>query len=175
MPADPATATALAFCTVAVPLLWFAAARDIATRLIPDFVSIFIAGVGLVARLTLGWTEAAASFVVAIGVFAMLLILTMRGVLGGGDVKLVAAMSAGLPPIEAWNFVFATVLCGGVLGIAYILGRQLVPEAALAPGGSTFRRVLAVEARRIRRRGPLPYAVAIALGGSITLLTLARA
>jgi prepilin peptidase CpaA len=47
-----------------------------------------------------------------------------------------------------------------------------VPEPRLAPGGPLLRRVLAVEARRVRRRGPLPYAVAIAIGGTLVLLNL---
>jgi Flp pilus assembly protein protease CpaA len=38
-----------------------------------------------------------------------------------------------------------------------------------------LRRVLAVEARRVRRRGPLPYAVAIAAGGVFLLLSIPRA
>ncbi|WP_198377175.1 A24 family peptidase [Neoroseomonas rubea] len=157
---------------VAIPLLCFAAARDIATRLIPDGISICILAAGIVARVTVGWAEAGISLLVALGVFALLLPLAMRGLLGGGDVKLMAALAAGLSPFETWSFVVATVFAGGVLGLAYILGRYLVPETRLAPGGPLLRRVLAVEARRVRRRGPLPYAVAIAIGGTLVLLNL---
>lgn len=157
---------------VAIPLLCFAAARDIATRLIPDGVSIGILAAGVVSRATFGWAEAGMSLLVAAGVFALLLPLAMRGLLGGGDVKLMAALAAGLPPIETWTFVVATVLAGGILGLAYIAGRHLVPEPRLVPGGPLVRRVLAVEARRVRRRGPLPYAVAIAVGGILVLLNL---
>jgi prepilin peptidase CpaA len=157
---------------VAVPLLCFAAARDIATRLIPDGVSIAILAAGILSRATFGWAEAGMSLLVAAGVFAALLPLAMRGLLGGGDVKLMAALAAGLPPLETWTFIVATVLAGGILGLAYIAGRYLVPEPRLAPGGPFLRRVLAVEARRVRRRGPLPYAVAIAVGGILVLLNL---
>jgi prepilin peptidase CpaA len=157
---------------VAIPLLCFAAVRDIATRLIPDGVSIGILAAGIVSRATIGWTEAGLSLLVGIGVFALLLPLAMRGMLGGGDVKLMAALAAGLPPLETWTFVVATVLAGGVLGLAYIAGRYVMPEPRLVPGGPIVRRVLAVEARRVRRRGPLPYAVAIAIGGTLVLLNL---
>ena len=168
------TAT-LAFLLLAVPLLCFAAARDIATRLIPDGISIGIAVAGLATRLMEGWAEAATSLGVALAVFILLLLLAMRGFLGGGDVKLVAAMATGLAPAETWTFIVATVLAGGLLGVAYLLGRRLVPEPSLAPGGPLLRRVMAVEARRVRRRGPLPYAVAIAVGGLFLLLSVPRA
>lgn len=161
------------FQILVAPLLIFAAARDVATRLIPDGVSIAIALAGLASRVTLGWTEAGLSLAIGAGLFALLLPLAMRGWLGGGDVKLISAMAVGLAPQETWLFILATVFAGGALGLAYILGRHLVPELRLASGGTLLRRVLIVEARRVRRRGPLPYAVAIATGGLIVLYTLA--
>jgi prepilin peptidase CpaA len=164
-----------AFLLIAVPLLCFAAARDVATRLIPDGISIGIAAIGLGSRMFEGWAEAATSLGVALGLFFFLMLLSMRGFIGGGDVKLMGAMAAGLAPGQTWTFVVATVLAGGVLGVAYLLGRRIVPEPSLVPGGPMLRRVLAVEARRVRRRGPLPYAVAIAAGGVFLLLSIPRA
>ena len=152
------------FQVVAVPLLIFAAARDIATRLIPDGVSIAIALAGLASRLMLGWTEAGLSLALGVLLFAAMLPLAMRGWFGGGDVKLISAMAVGLAPPETWLFIVATVFAGGVLGVAYIVARNLVPETRVVEGGTLLRRVLAVEAWRVRRRGPLPYAVAIATG-----------
>lgn len=168
------TAT-VTFLLVAVPLLCFAAARDIATRLIPDGVSIAILVVGLGSRMVEGWSAALVSLGVAVALFFLLMLLSMRGFLGGGDAKLMGAMAAGLAPDQTWTFIVATVMAGGVLGLAYLAGRRMVPEAGLVPGGPMLRRVLAVEARRIRRRGPLPYAVAIAAGGVFLLLSIPRA
>ncbi|MEO3474543.1 prepilin peptidase [Roseomonas sp. CAU 1739] len=162
----------LLFQVVAAPFLIFAAARDIATRLIPDGVSIAIALAGLASRLLVGWTEAGLSLAIGCLLFAILLPLAVRGWLGGGDVKLMSAMAVGLAPHETWSFIVATVFSGGALGIAYIIGRHIVPETRLIAGGTLLRRVLVVEAWRVRRRGPLPYAVAIAVGGLIVLYTL---
>lgn len=162
----------LMFQIVAAALLLFAAARDIATRLIPDGVSIGIALVGLASRATLGWTEAGTSLAIGAVLFVVLLPLAMRGWLGGGDVKLISAMAVGLAPHQTWLFIVATVFAGGVLGMAYILGRHVVPETRVAGGTTLLRRVLVVEAWRMRRRGPLPYAVAIAVGGLFVLYTL---
>ncbi|MBR0673003.1 A24 family peptidase [Neoroseomonas soli] len=165
----------LIFQVVAIPLLCFAAARDVATRLIPDTVSIVILIAGLVARLAEGWAEAGVSLLVGCALFAALLPLAARGALGGGDVKLISAMAAGLAPADTWTFIVATVFAGGVLGLAYILGRYVVPQTRVVGGGTLLRRVMAVEAWRVRRRGPLPYAVAIAVGGILVLLSLPRA
>lgn len=163
----------LLFQVVAGPLLIFAAARDIATRLIPDGVSIGIAVAGLASRLMVGWTDAGISLAIGAALFAALLTLAMRGWFGGGDVKLISAMAVGLSPSETWLFIVATVFAGGALGVAYIIGRYLVPETRVVAGGTLLRRVMAVEAWRVRRRGPLPYAVAIATGGLFVLYTLA--
>ncbi len=157
---------------LAASLLIFAAARDIATRLIPDAIPVALVLLGLLSRLMLGWADAGLSLLIGLLLFAMLLPLAMRGWLGGGDVKLIAAMAVGLAPHETWIFIVTTVFAGGALGIVYIIGRYLVPETRVAGGGTLLRRVLAVEAWRMRRRGPLPYAVAIAIGGLVVLNTL---
>jgi prepilin peptidase CpaA len=163
------------FLLIAVPLLLYAAARDIATRLIPDEVSLAIVAAGIATRLFEGWQQAGMSLLVGVLLFVVLLLLAMRGMIGGGDAKLIAAMATGLPPAETWNFIVATVLAGGVLAVGYLVARRLMPQPRLAPGAPMLRRLLAVEAWRIRRRGPLPYAVAIAAGGLFLLLSLPRA
>jgi prepilin peptidase CpaA len=165
----------LAFLALAAPLLTLAAMRDVATRLIPDAIPVAIAMIGLGCRLFEGWQSAAWSLGLGVALFLALVPLAARGWLGGGDVKLIAAMAVGLPPIHTWDFVVATVLVGGLLGVLYILGRRLVPRTRVAAGESLPRRVLAVEAWRIRRRGPLPYAVAICAGAILLLFSLPRA
>ncbi|BDG73203.1 A24 family peptidase [Roseomonas fluvialis] len=163
------------FLALAVPLLFFAAARDVATRLIPDPIPIAIGVIGVATRLVEGWAAAGTSLLLAAAVFILLVPIAARGWLGGGDVKLLSAMAVGLSPGYTWDFVVATVFVGGALGVAYILGRRLAPETRVAGGATLLRRVLAVEAWRMRRRGPLPYAVAIAGGGLLLLISLPRA
>lgn len=100
----------------------------------------------------------------------MLLLLAVRGALGGGDVKLSAATAVGLSPAATWDFLFATVMIGGALGLAYLAGPHITPQPQSISGASLLRRILAVEAWRLRRRGPVPYGVAIAGGGILVLL-----
>lgn len=152
-------------------LLLVAAWRDIATRLLPDSIAIAIAVLGLVSRAAQGPWEAGVSLAVAVALFLLLLPAAMRGAFGGGDVKLCAALALGLSPAGTWDFVFFTVMAGGVLGLAYLAGPMLVGRPRLSPAGAPLlQRVLQVEHWRLRRRGPLPYALAIAAGGIIVHL-----
>jgi prepilin peptidase CpaA len=159
---------------VSAALLLLAAWRDLASRTIPDGVSVGLAAFGLAARAAEGGAMALGlSAATAALLFLVLVLLHARGALGGGDVKLASALALGLPPLATLDFVLATALAGGALAVAYLaLGRlaggwRLLPLRATAP---LHRRVLAVEQRRLRRGGPLPYAAAIAVGGIAILL-----
>lgn len=169
---DPAMSIAVAL--VAIALLGFAAWRDFATRTIPDGVSIALAVLGVGSQALAGAWPLLASLATAAVLGAVLVFLHARDMLGGGDVKLAAGLALCLSPADTLNMVFATALAGGVLGILYLALQRLLPvptsgRPAIRPQGAP-RRLLAVEAWRIRRRGPLPYGVAIAAGGTFVLL-----
>jgi prepilin peptidase CpaA len=153
-----------------VPLA-LAAWRDIATRLIPDRAVIAIAVLGISLRSMDGLLALVTSIAVAGGLFLLLALLCVRGMLGGGDVKLAAAVALALGPAETVSFVVLTAIAGGVLGLGYMIGARLVaPPRRLGPDAPVLRRILAAEQRRVHRRGPLPYGVAIAVGASVVLL-----
>ncbi|MDB5243879.1 MAG: prepilin peptidase [Spirosoma sp.] len=163
----------LTFTLPALSLLSIAAWRDISTRTIPNSASVAIAVLGLAMRTTEGWYELATSVGAASLLFLVLLACHTRGFLGGGDVKLLTALSLGLSPVGSWNLVVATALAGGVLALAYLAMQRLHarrPTLPVRAGHNTLQRVLAVESWRIRRRGPMPYGVAIAIGAAIVLL-----
>jgi len=61
-------------------------------------------------------------------------------------------------------------IASGLLGIAYLLLSRYQHKPHADNRASPIARVLAVEAWRVRKRAPLPYGVAIAIGGAITLL-----
>ncbi|MFX7686504.1 prepilin peptidase, partial [Acinetobacter baumannii] len=79
-------------------LLLAAAWHDIATRLIPDTVCLLVALAGLLLRAAEGLAPLAVSAGLALALFLLLLPAAMRGALGGGDVKLAAALVLGLSP-----------------------------------------------------------------------------
>lgn len=156
-------------------LLLVAAGHDLLVRRIPDVLAVGISLTGLVLRLADGPMAVATSLLAALVLFLALFAAFAAGVLGGGDVKLATAVAIGLPPTGVWSLVVATCLAGGVLSVLYILARRMPAAAAPVrrnPSG-LLARFLSVERWRIRRGGPLPYAVAIAAGGILTLFDTA--
>lgn len=87
-----------ALTVIMAAMLAVAAWQDVLTRTIPNRLCLGIAVLGLAVRLFAGWLPLLASVAVAATVFAILLVFAMRGWLGGGDVKLAAALAIGLSP-----------------------------------------------------------------------------
>ncbi len=152
---------------MAVALLAYAGLRDVATRRIPNWVSLLVALLG--AALRIGDEQLVPSLAAASAVFGCMVLMWRRGWIGGGDVKLLAATSLLVPPTAVLNLLLAVSLAGGVLSAAYLLMTRLGLPAMRTASRVPLRRVLQAEAWRIRRRGPLPYACAISAGGLITL------
>jgi len=156
---------------IVVALLWFAAWCDVATRTIPNRICIALAIIGLIIRVNSGLPAVALSVGTVVVLFVALALLHARKVIGGGDVKLLAALALGLPLLGTYHLIVATVFAGGLLALLHLTLR-LLPSPAPCPAGAAIpRRVLAAERWRIRRHGSLPYGVAIACGGSIIFLS----
>ena len=149
---------------VTTVILAIAAWNDLATRTIPDWCSLALLLIGIAFRVPEGLVAVAGSVALALVVFLGFAILHARGFIGGGDVKLIAALAAGTAPVSLPSLLFAIGIAGGVLGILYLLMSRVVPRPALQPHAALPVRVAVVEANRIARRGPLPYALAIAAG-----------
>lgn len=164
-------------------LLAVAAWRDVATRIIPDGICAAVAVLGIAVRLGEGVPALLATMAAALVLFIILLALAMFGVMGGGDLKLATATALTLSPLGVYQLVVATALAGGVLALIYLLLARLLRAPATAGGAMSgwagfapgrrgaplLRRVLIAETWRLRRRGPLPYGVAIAAGGMLVL------
>jgi prepilin peptidase CpaA len=67
--------------------------------------------------------------------------------------------------------LLGTGLAGGALALGFLGLRPFVPAAPGPRPAVLLARVLRAEGWRIRRRGPLPYAVAIAIAGAASLLS----
>ena len=157
--------------TSQISLLILAAWGDLASRIISDYVCLAIGFAGAIGQLIAGPTHLVESLLIAAILFFLLLLLHSRGVLGGGDVKLLVAVSVGLPPFGVIALFTVTALAGGVLAVVH-LGMRRLPRPMLAPAEAwVVRRVYAVERWRIMRRFPMPYGVAVACGGIWAVLT----
>ena len=163
-------------CAVAIiALLGFAAWRDVVTRTIPDTVSILLIVIGSGTRLAQGWQSLGISMIVAVAIFIALLPLCSRGLLGGADLKLLAALAIGLSPQASLHLLADVTMVGGALALLYLaLDKMLsVLGIRMPPRGRAswlLPRIVNVEFWRIRRRSPLPYGIAIAVGATFTVL-----
>jgi prepilin peptidase CpaA len=161
----------LLFLLLACALLLTAAWNDIATRMIPDAISLWLLAIGALARLVEGNpSDLAFSVGTALVLLSLLLTLYSRGLIGGGDVKIMTALAVGLSPFDCYRFIVATAIAGGLLGITYLVLSRRLPPMHRVRGASLLNRVAVLENQRIRRRGPLPYGVANAAGGTFVLL-----
>lgn len=136
-------------------LLVIAAIGDIRKYTIPNRLCIAVAALALPYWITvsLGQNEALLPLLgiqtgVAFLVLAAFAVLFALGAMGGGDVKLIAALALWIPATRILELLFLIALFGGALALILILVRKV--------RGDTSRAV--------------PYGVAIAAGGIAVLL-----
>ena len=145
-----------------IALLIAAALHDLAARTIPNAMPAAIACIGMLLRLHDGTFLHAAS--IAVFVFSVAVILWLRRWMGGGDVKLLGAIALLLPPDRLLPAVMVIAIAGALLALPYIVlrgaARLRPPPARIACSSACSR----AERHRLRRGGPLPYGVAIAIG-----------
>ncbi len=128
-------------------LLLAAAAIDVRTYTISNWLNL---GIALLAPLfwwSVGlplWPDVALRLGVALLVFALLAGAFAAGMMGGGDVKLAAALALWFPPLASVKLLVVMSIAGGILTVI-----MLVLHRARAREG----------------RPKIPYGVAIAVGG----------
>jgi prepilin peptidase CpaA len=141
-------------------LLVGAAAQDLRTMHIANGFSLAIVGLFAVwAASDVAWGGASlaalgTAVACSVAVFAAGAAAFAVGGVGGGDVKLLAAVSLFAGPPRLLDFLVVTAIAGGVIGVAMLAG---------APMGRTA--VAAAGPWRERLRAGLPYGPAIAVGG----------
>jgi prepilin peptidase CpaA len=128
-------------------ILIVAAFMDVRTFTISNRLNVAVALLALVywwsIRLPL-WPGAGIQVAVAAGVFVLLALAFFAGMMGGGDVKLAAALALWFTPSETLRFLVVMSLAGGVLTLV----------------------VMAVHRFQKKEGRPeIPYGVAIAIGG----------
>jgi len=90
------------------------------------------------------WPDIALQIAVAAGVLALLALAFAAGMMGGGDVKLAAALALWFSPASTLKFLVIMSIAGGILTLAVLARHRLL-----------FR----------EGRPEIPYGVAIAAGG----------
>ena len=138
-----------------------AAASDLRSRRIPDAFSlaIVVAFGGLVAAGSLGVGAAAWHVLAAVLVFAGGAGLFAAGMIGGGDVKLMAASTLWIGWSDTLRFLLLVALLGGVLAAAALVARRALRDGRLR--------------QLVDGEEGLPYGVAIAAAALLIGLPLA--
>jgi prepilin peptidase CpaA len=124
-----------------------AAFWDLRTRTIPNGLNLAIALGALpfwwLSGLSL-WPDIALQIAVAAGVFGIFALAFALGAMGGGDVKMVAAIALWLPPAAVVLLLVVMSIAGGALTLFMAVRHRL---------------------RKAQHKLEVPYGVAIAFGG----------
>ena len=95
------------------------------------------------------WPDIGIQLAIAAGVFALLAVAFYAGMMGGGDVKLAAALALWFSPQSTLRFLVFMSIAGGVLTLVVVGLHRLKKK----PG-----------------KPEVPYGVAIAVGGLLILI-----
>lgn len=149
------------------------AAWDIAKRRIPNVVTGAAALAGIAVQLLdRGWSSALSGLAAAALTVLLLYRFWTAGGLGGGDVKMAAAVAITVGLDGMFRYALAVAAAGGVVAlIMYVLSRKSVRQEVrtnltLAALQQTLP---SVEIRRPGRPS-VPYGLAIAAGAAFVLL-----
>ncbi len=138
-----------------------AAAYDVLTLTIPNWISLAIIALFPVLALAagLGWHDLV--WHVALGIIALAagIIAFAVGIVGGGDAKLFAAVALYMGPLGIAPYVFDVAIAGGVLAMLFVVLHQ--------PRLEEWTRRSPVLAQIVSRGMAIPYGVAIVAGGLI--------
>jgi len=143
-----------------VAVLLLAAAAEDAVRLKISNLIVLLVLVAAVAATIIAGPQLALwkNLVVFLGLLAIGTPMFAAGKLGGGDVKLLAAVGLWFDFTGALWMILAVVLAGGLLALVVLILR------AFGWSEEMRRRVVL-----LRPRGGIPYGVAIAAGALITM------
>jgi prepilin peptidase CpaA len=146
------TALGLGLSITVGGLAW-AAVSDFRHFLIPNRISVFVAGGYLMAMVGMPMHVWLAGLATGVAVLVAGTLLFARGLVGGGDVKLasVAALWAG--PSLFSDFALATAIVG--VALAAVMMSPLRRRMPAAPEGDPTTGL----------RQPMPFGVALAAGG----------
>ena len=157
---------------VAVVILAIVAYGDVRFRRIPNELSLAVALLGL-GRLLLTNNSVAARYTLTGGLltFAVTFLLFMREIIGGGDAKLIPAMALLIGYQQLLNFLLLMSIIGGLFALVVLAWPSFSPAAhrarRLAAGPADITIDLS---ERSTEKTTVPYGVAIAAAGAITLL-----
>ncbi len=116
------------------------------------------------ATLRLDLSTFKAHLVLAAIVFALGFVSFIVGWIGGGDVKLLTALTLWAGPSHGPELLVMTTLGGGLMAFVLILLRNSTQARMLMPTAAPFRRI-----RSFAERGVCPYGLAMGAAALVSL------
>lgn len=153
--------------TAALCVLAAASIVDLRRRIIPNEASVFIAASGLALALFSRPGTTWISLSIAVGLFVALALASHTAAIGGGDVKLIAAVSLLVPPQGLAALLLGIALAGGLLSLVYLGLRRLFGAGRSRPTRPVrghFGGFLRAERDRILASRTVPYSLAVLAG-----------
>jgi prepilin peptidase CpaA len=96
------------------------------------------------------------------GVLAMCFVLFQFNIIGGGDAKLLAAVSVWTGFTAFMPFILWTAIAGGVMALALLTARQLIPVGTYP----------AFVDHLLKKQNGIPYGAAIMVGALMAIPSL---
>ena len=112
----------IAFHGALVILLMMSVVGDLKTRTIPNWLTAGVAILALLYWVLMGaplWPDIAMQAALAATVFAAFTVAFYFRAMGGGDVKLIGALSLWFPLLELMRFLLIMAMLGGLLTFAF--------------------------------------------------------
>jgi len=168
--------TLFALCALSTSIVGMAI--DVKSTKIPNWLTLGGLVAALASRMLLaGWAGLSSGLLGALLGFGVLFLPYLARGIGGGDVKLMAAVGAWIGMRHGLGLVLATAISGGVLAIGYIAARKRIGitfgrvaklvQFHLACGIEAYPTSIADD-ESIR----FPYSLAIAVGALFVLLSI---
>ena len=142
-----------------VAVVW-AGVTDFRTFLIPNWLSATILVLGVAFGLFVPDFPWLANFLAALLVFAIGFLFFSIRLFGGGDVKLMTAITFWCGFGELMSFALVTALFGGILSLGYVLKAYWCSRKS---GEGLIDKLMTM---------PVPYGIAIAVGGIYVFLRI---
>ncbi len=145
-------------------LVLYAACSDVARLIIPNWVSIALVAIFPIAALIAGapWMDVGMHILFGAIVLAIGFVLFQFNIIGGGDAKLLAAVSVWTGVAAFMPFFVWMVIAGGVMALALLTARQLIPAGSY-PG---------IVEHLLKKQNGIPYGVAIMIGALMAIPSL---
>ncbi|WP_228126797.1 A24 family peptidase [Candidatus Viadribacter manganicus] len=145
-------------------LVIYAALSDMARLIIPNWISIALAAIFPIVAMFMGASllDVGLHIVFGLGVLAVGFVLFQFNIIGGGDAKLLAAVSIWTGLTAFTPFILWTAIAGGLMALTLLTARQLIPAGTYP----------AFVEHLLKKQNGIPYGVAIMVGALMAIPSL---